>query len=178
MLLRFKYCTRSQCCCIWLICKTFQRYASFKMYKGLFYLHDYNIWVKRFVVSDPELPDSLYMFMYIQFNLCCSFANYVLDLPIKVCLSSLINVNWKVRLLRHEHNRENITKYIKGSVACLYGRCFVGRTHILFPNSFGQLGMSWCYFFIFVYTQTTCLMLCVGLIFANNLKHFSYQSMV
>ena len=60
MLLRFKYCTRSQCCCIWLICKTFQRYVSFKLYKGLFYLHDYYNWVRRFVVSDPELPDSLY----------------------------------------------------------------------------------------------------------------------
>jgi len=63
MLLRFKYCKRSQCCCIWLICKTFQRYVSFKIYKDLFYLHDYYNWVRRFVVSDPELPDSLYIYL-------------------------------------------------------------------------------------------------------------------
>jgi len=31
MLLRSKYCMRSQCCCIWLTCKTIQRYVSFKI---------------------------------------------------------------------------------------------------------------------------------------------------
>jgi len=61
---RFKYCTRSQCCCIWLICETFQRYVSFKIYKGLFYLHDYYNWVRRLIVSDAELPDSLYIILY------------------------------------------------------------------------------------------------------------------
>jgi len=59
MLLRSKYCTRTQCCCIWLTCKTFQRYVSFKICKGLFYWNQYNNCVRRFVVSDPELPDSL-----------------------------------------------------------------------------------------------------------------------
>ena len=68
MLLCFKYCTRSQCCCIWLICKTFQSYVSFKLYKGLFYLHDYYNWVRRFVVSDPELPDSLYCVKRYQYR--------------------------------------------------------------------------------------------------------------
>ena len=60
MLLRSKYCTRKQFCCISLTCKTFQRYVSFKICKGLFYWNDYCNFVRRFVVSDPELPDSLY----------------------------------------------------------------------------------------------------------------------
>jgi len=61
MLLRSKYCTKPQCCCIWLTCKTFQRDVSFKIYKGLLHMNDYYICVRRFVVSDPELPDSLYI---------------------------------------------------------------------------------------------------------------------
>jgi len=62
MLLRSKYCMRTQCCCIWLTCKTFQRLVSFKICKGLFYWNDYYNCVRRFVVSDPELPDSLYIY--------------------------------------------------------------------------------------------------------------------
>jgi len=60
MLLRSKYCMRTQCCCIWLTFKTFQRYVSFKINKGLFYWNNYYNCVRRFVVSDPKLPDSLY----------------------------------------------------------------------------------------------------------------------
>jgi len=60
MLLRSKYCTQTQCCCIWLTCKTFQRDVSFKIYKGLLHMNDNYICVRRCVVSDPELPDSLY----------------------------------------------------------------------------------------------------------------------
>jgi len=36
MLLRSKYCTRTQCCRIWLTCKTFQRYVSLKYVKVWF----------------------------------------------------------------------------------------------------------------------------------------------
>ena len=60
MLLRSKYCTKTQCCCIWLTCKTFPRDVSFKIYKGLLHMNDYYICVRRFVFSDPKLPDSLY----------------------------------------------------------------------------------------------------------------------
>jgi len=60
MLLRSKYCTKTRCCCIWLTCKTFQRDVCFKIYKGLLHMNDYYICVRRFVVIDPELPDSLY----------------------------------------------------------------------------------------------------------------------
>ena len=60
MLLRLKYCLRTQCCCIWLTFKTFQRYVSFKICKGLFYWNNNYNCVRRFVVSDPKLPDSLY----------------------------------------------------------------------------------------------------------------------
>jgi len=63
-----KYCTRTQCCCIWLTCKTFQRYVSFKICKGLFYWNQYYNCVRRFVVSDPELPNSLYLFKKLNKN--------------------------------------------------------------------------------------------------------------
>jgi len=55
MTLRSKYCTKTQCCWIWLTCKTFQRDVSFKIHKGLLHMNDYYICVRRFVVSDPEL---------------------------------------------------------------------------------------------------------------------------
>jgi len=40
--------------------QTFQRDVSFKICKALLHMNDYYICVRRFVVCDPELPDSLY----------------------------------------------------------------------------------------------------------------------
>ena len=57
-----RFARKTQSCCICLTCKTFQRYVSFKICKGLFCLNDNYHCVRRFVVSDPELPDSLYTF--------------------------------------------------------------------------------------------------------------------
>jgi len=35
-------------------------FLKVKIYKGLLHMNDYYICVRRFVVSDPELPDRLY----------------------------------------------------------------------------------------------------------------------
>ena len=76
MFLRLKYCTRTQCWCILLTCKSFQRYLSFKIWKGLFYLNDYKNDDRVFVVSDPELPDSLYLTL----KKCVAYLTFLLPI--------------------------------------------------------------------------------------------------